>query len=351
MSVRTINGVVCLLACASLMDAPALACEVPGRQAGQTASGSGAQGASQSSAVAAVQNQTLSQAQNGMPAGPGAAFPTGQFRDTWHDAYSAAASPWPGYKSQTSEKSAMASGYYRFQQTVFGGSLQAGVFGGENWVNTTFKPASALSGNLSGTKQSNLSSVIGGYVLYAFGANYVMNTAATFHGRMAQKGWGFTQGSYGTSGFADTAVAGHVFELNAGATPFNVDLRGGILYSNASGGGFTNSNGEVFRPSSDNWTASVSATLYRDWALSSGVTVRPYVKAGLKEQISYSNKVTDTYHGATTTYNFHEDGALGDAEAGFDYTISSVTITGAVYAEAGADQTSLGGRLGAKIGF
>jgi hypothetical protein len=90
--------------------------------------------------------------------------------------------------------------------------------------------------------------------------------------------------------------------------------------------------------------------LFRDFELSTG-TFRPFVKASLKEQIAASNKVEDRLNGNATTYTFRETPTLAGAEAGFDYTMARVTISGAVHGEAGADQTSVGGRLGAKFAF
>ena len=317
----------------------------------------GAQGASQTGVVTDIQDQVLAQAgsREGTPAGAGAEFPTGRFKETWHDAYvSLQPSRWPTYKSQTAEELAMGSAFYRFPQSVFGGSVQAGVFGGENWVNTSYKPSSASSpGSLPGTKQYNDSYIAGGYVLYSFGSSYVMNTVATFDGRTDQKGSGLAAGSssYGTNGFEDTAVAGHVFNLAGAATPLKVDVRGGLLYSNAQGGSFSNAIGEVFRPGTEETAASLSAMLFRDMGLSGGETVRPYVKAGLREQLDYSNKVEDTFRGVTATYSFGQSSTLGSAEIGFDYAFSNVTVTGAVYGETAADQSSIGGRLGAKFAF
>ena len=336
---------------------PATGCET-GQQAGQTASAAGAQGASQTGVVTDIQDQVLAQAgsREGTPAGAGAEFPTGRFKETWHDAYvSLQPSRWPTYKSQTAEELAMGSAFYRFPQSVFGGSVQAGVFGGENWVNTSYKPSSSSSspGSLSATKQYNDSYIAGGYVLYSFGSSYVMNSVATFDGRTDQKGSGLAAGSssYGTNGFEDTAVAGHVFNLAGAATPLKVDVRGGLLYSNAEGGSFSNAIREVFRPSTEETAASLSAMLFRDMGLSGGETVRPYVKAGLREQLDYSNKVEDTFRGVTATYSFGQSNTLGSAETGFDYAFSNVTVTGAVYGETAADQSSIGGRLGAKFAF
>ncbi len=248
----------------------------------------------------------------------------------------------------------MGSAFYKLPQSVFGGSVQTGVFGGENWVNTSYKPSSSSSpGSLSGTRQYNDSYIAGGYVLYSFGSSYVMNTVATFEGLTGQTGAGFPGGSssYGTSGFAKTAVAGHVFNLDGTATSLKLDVRGGVLYSNAQGGSFSNEIGEVLRPGTEETDASLSAMLFRDLGLSGGEIVRPYFKAGLKEQLASSNQVEDRFEGKLTTYSFGQSGTLGSAEIGFDYSFSNVTVTGAVYGETAADQSSLGGRLGAKFAF
>jgi hypothetical protein len=334
---------------------PARGCEVPGQQAGQTASAAGAQGSSQSGVLKDFQDQVLSQSgsQDGTPPGGGTSFPTGRLGETWHAPYvSSRPSRWPAYKSQTVEESAMGSAFYRIPQSVFGGNLQTGAFGGENWVNTSYTPSSS-SGRSSGVKQYNSSYVAGGYVLYSFGGSYVMDSVAVFEGSTDQKGAGFAGGSssYGTHGYANTAVAGHVFNLDRTGMPLKVDVRGGLLYSNAQGGSFSNSIEEVFRPSTEETAASFSAMLFRDVGLSGGATVRPYVKAGLKEQLAYSNKVEDSFGGALTTYSFSQSSTFGNAEIGFDYNFSNVTVTGAVYGETAADQSTLGGRLGAKFAF
>jgi hypothetical protein len=356
MRARAVQGIVCLALCASVCcgrSLPAAACSEPGEQAGQTASGTGTQQETQQGAVTAVQNQALSQSmsQGGTPSGPGAGFPTGHSKYNWHDAYvSNQPTGWADYKSQSSEQSAIGSIYYKLPRSILGANIQAGVFGGENWASTVYTPATANAGRLSSTKQANLSDVEGGYVLVNFGPYYLMNTVAAFQGKMDQKGPGLATGSYGTSGFADTVVAGHVFELPEAMAPYRLDVRGGVLYSNASGGGFTNTHGEFFRPSSEEWTASLSVMLFRDFELSSG-TLRPYVKAGLKEHLSYTDKVEDTYHGRTIVYRYGESPTLGDVETGLDYSVSSFTFTGAVYGEAASDQVGVGGRLGAKIAF
>ncbi len=247
----------------------------------------------------------------------------------------------------------MGSVSYKFPQSVAGGSVQTGAFGGENWVSISYKASSSSPGKFSGTRQSNNSYVAGGYVLYSFGASYAMNTVAIFDGQTGQRGTAFAGGSssYGTHGFANTSVAGHVFNLDGTATPLKVDVRGGLLYSDAQGGSFSDAIGEVLRPSTEEWTASLSAMLFRDLTLSGGDTVRPYVKAGLKEQLAYSNTVEDSFRGKLTTYSFSQAGTFGGAEIGLDYSFSNVTVTGAVYGETAADQSSLGGRLGAKFAF
>ncbi len=180
-----------------------------------------------------------------------------------------------------------------------------------------------------------------------------MNTVAIFDGVTDQKGNAFAGGSssYGTQGFSNTAVAGHVFSLDGTAAPLKVDVRGGVLYSNAQGDSFSNTAGEVLRPGTEEWTASLSAMLFRDLALSGGETLRPYFKAGLKEQLAYSNTVQESFRGELITYSFGQSGTLAGAEIGFDYTFSNVTVTGAVYGEAASDQSSLGGPLGAKLAF
>ena len=150
---------------------------------------------------------------------------------------------------------------------------------------------------------------------------------------------------------ADTAVAGHVFALSEAANPLKADVRAGLLYSDARGGSFSNAIGEGLRASEQETAASLSAMLFRDIGLSGGETVRPYVKAGVKEQLAYSNKVEDSLNGKLTTYSFGQSGTFGAAEIGFDYAFSNVTVTGAVYGETAADQSSLGGRLGAKFAF
>jgi hypothetical protein len=334
---------------------PAIGCEVA-HEVPQAAPAIGAQGANQTGVVADFQDQTLSQAvsQEGTPPGAGAGFPTSRFRETWHDAYvPLQPSHRPAYESQTAEESAMGSAFYKFPQSVLGGSIQTGAFGGESWVSASYKPSSSSPGRLPGTKQFNNSYIAGGYVLYGFGNSYAMNTVAIFEGTTDQKGTGFSGGStsFGTHGFANTAVAGHVFDLAGVSTPLKVDVRGGLLYSNARGDSFSNAIEEVFRPSTEEWTASLSAMLFRDLALSGGETVRPYFKAGLREQLAYSNKVEESFRGALATYSFGQSGTLGGAEIGFDYTFSNVTVTGAVYGEMATDQSSLGGRLGAKFAF
>ncbi len=331
--------------------APAKACD-PLPQVTRPPDSIGPLGTGQKGVVADFQDRVLSGSvsQAGPPAGAATGFPTGRLGQTWHAPYvSLQPTPWPGYESHSAEGSVLASGSYNFPLPVSGGSLQAGVFGGESWVRTTYNPVAAAPG----AKASNSSFLAGGYILYGSGGYYVMNTVSVFEGATGLRGDAFAAGSssYGTHGFVDTVVAGRVFGLNGMAWPLNLDVRGGLLYSGAHGDAYADGAGRVYRQGAEEWTASLSATLFRNLPLSSGETVRPYVKAGLKEQLSYSNKVEETFQGVSTTYRFGQSPTLGGAEIGFDYIRADVTISAAVYGEAASDQSAVGGRLGAKITF
>jgi hypothetical protein len=361
MRARAVQLVSCALlgvlpVCAAVV--PARGCEDPPpvvQPVARPAVDTGILGAGQRGVVTGFQDQVLSRSasREAAPGGAGAGFPTGRLGESWHGAYiDLQPSPWPGYKSQTSEASALASGYYNVPQSVFGGSVQAGVFGGESWVRASFRPASPSLATAAATKASNSSSLFGGYVLYSSGRDYAMNTVSVFEGTTAQTGAPFAGSSaYGTHGFVDTAVAGHVFDVSGAARSLKLDVRGGLLYSAAHGDPFSDNAGQRFRSSTGEWTASVSATLFRDIAIWGDETLRPYVKAGLKEQLGYSNKVEVSYQGAVDTYRFGQSPTLGNAEIGFDYIRSNVTVTGAVYGEMASGQSSLGGRLWAKFAF
>ncbi len=334
---------------------PATGCEaVPG--VAQPPDSIGSLGPSQKGVVKDFQDQVLSRSvpQEGAPPIASAGFPTGRLGETWHAPYvSLQPTPWPSYKSQSTEELVLASGSYNFPRRVFGGSLQAGAFGGESWVRTAYKPAFSSSATLPGVKASNNSNLAGGYILYGFGSNYAMDTVSVFEGTTGLTGEAFPAGSssYGTHGFVNTAVAGHVFDLNGMVRSLKMDLRGGLLYSDAYGDPFADGAGRLYRQGTEEWTASFFATVFRDFALTSGETVRPYVKAGLKEQLSYSNKVEESFQGVSTTYRFGQSPTLGGAEIGFDYIRAGVTVSGAVYGEVASDQSSLGGPLGAKLAF
>lgn len=336
--------------------APATGCETAPRPRPKPPVSIATLGASQSGVVTDVQDQVLarSASQEAEPAGAGAAAPSGRLGETWHSAYiDLQPGPWPGYKSQTAEASVIGSGYYTFPQSVLGGSVQAGAFGGEDWVSTTYKVSSLSSGAMLGVKTYNHSSVAGGYVLYSLGRNYAMSTVSVFEGTTGQTGAAFagSSSSYGTRAFTGTTVAGHIFDLDGMARPLKLDVRGGLLYSNANGGQFSDSVGQLFRPSLQEWTGALSATLFEDFALSSSAALRPYLKATVKEQLSYSNKLDDYFQGVWTAYRFGQNPTLGSAEIGLDYKRPGVTVTGAVYGEGATDQGSLGGRLGAKFAF
>ena len=333
--------------------APATGCETP--PAPKPPVSIAAAGASQSGAVADVQDQLLgrSATQEEAPAGAGAAAP-GRLGEAWHAAYiDLQPGPWPGYKSQTFEQSALASGYYHLPQSVLGGSVQAGAFGGEDWVRTTYKVPSASSAAMLGIKASNDSYIAGGYVLYSLGRSYAINTVSVFDGTTGQTGAAFTgsSSSYTTQSVTDTAAAGHVFDLHGMAWPLKLDIRGGLLYSNAYGGQFSDRYGQLFRSSLEEWTGALSATLFEDLPLSSSAALRPYLKAAVKEQFSYSNTLDESVHGVWTSYRFGQSPTLGSAEIGFDYMRTGVTVTGAVYGEGASDQGAVGGRLGAKFSF
>jgi hypothetical protein len=330
---------------------PAKACDtLP--QVVQPPDSIGPLGISQKGVLSDFQDQVLSRSvsQAVVPAGAATGFPTGRLGQTWHAPYvSLQPTPWPSYESRSAEGSVLASGSYNFPRRISGGSLQAGIFGGESWVRTTYNPASTVPG----AKASNNSYLAGGYVLYGSGSNYVMNTVSIFEGTTGLTGEVFTAGSssYGTHGFVDTVVAGHVFSLNGMFRPLNLDVRGGLLYSDAQGDAYADGAGRIYRQGTEEWTASLSATLFRDFAIWGGDTVRPYVKTGLKEQLSYLNKVEETFQGVSTSYRFGQSPTLGGAEIGFDYIRAGVTVSGAVFGEVASDQRALGGRLGAKIAF
>ncbi len=336
--------------------APANGCEVPPPEAPQPPVSIGAVHASQDGVITGLQDQVLSRSisQEDEPAGAGAEFPSGRLGEAWHGAYiNLQPSHWPSYNSQTAEESFLGSGFYKLPQSVFGGGMQVGAFGGEDLLRTSYRLSSPSPGTLLGTNASSHSYIFGGYILYNFNKYYLMNTISIFDGTIEQTGSAFANGSssFGAHGFVNTAVAGHVFDLNGTARSLQMDVRGGLLYSNAYGDPFSDRDGQIFHSSTDEWTASLSLTLFRDLALPGDETVRPYVKAGLKEQLGYSNRLEESVEGADATYRFGQSGTLGSAEIGLDYVRSNVTFTGGLYGEAATDRSSLGGRLGAKLAF
>jgi hypothetical protein len=323
------------------------------QQSAQTAAAIGAQGASQTGAVTDYQDQVLSRLlSQGAPGDAGFEFPTGRLRETRHDSYrSLLPNHGPTYQSDTVEESLIGSAFFKFPGSVHGGNIQTGAFVGENWIGTSYKSPGPSYPMLPGTRSLNSSYLAGAYVLYSSGSSYAMNTVTIFEGTTQQWGGGLVPGSssYDTHGVVSSTVSGHVFDLDKSRTPLRLDVRGGILYSNVRGDWFSDPSGQLLHPSTQQWIASLSAMVFQEWALSRSETLRPYIKAGLREQLSYVNKEDENLLGALDTYRFSQSGTLGTAEIGFDYAFSNVTITGALYGEKAVDQATIGGRLGAKF--
>ncbi len=327
------------------------------QQSALTGAATGAQGASQTGAVTDFQDQLLYRLISPGPDGNspvfGFEFPTARLRETWHDSYPSPQDG-PTYKSFTKEESLIGSAYFKVPYNVLGGTVQFGTFLGVDELNSSYKRSSGPGAYdiVPGTRTFNHSYLAGGYALYSSGSNYALNTVTIFEGRTDEKGGVDTPGTshYNTHGFVNSTVAGHVFNLEGMSEPLKLDIRAGLLYSNAHGDAFADPAEQILRPSTQEWTGSLSAMLFEEWVRSGGETLRPYVRVGVKQQFAYSDQEDLNWGaGIVNTYHFGQSGTLGFGEAGFDYAFSNVTLTGALYGEKSADQATIGGRLGAKF--
>ncbi len=265
---------------------------------------------------------------------PPAAFPAG-LGETWHDGYK---SLLPNHEEtsafRTEEAAAFGSAFYKLPQPFLYGQLQLGVFAGYDSLHVTYSSTAA--------KSYNESFLFGGYGLYTSGSNYIMGTAAGAEGQTHDGG----PGTYGTHGVFASLVGGHVYQLD-GAAPLKLDVRGGVSYMDASGDNFTDPAGQVSSTSANGTSGSLSATLFFEKSSTGGALFRPYIKGEVREQFSYNNTIECKT--LASTFEFGQADTTGVFEAGLDYVLPNVTFNASVYGEAASDQTTIGGKIGAKF--
>jgi hypothetical protein len=263
-------------------------------------------------------------------------FPTGRLRETWDGGLRVDG----GGKTNAftiGEASVFGSTFIAVPGEVLGGNLRL----------TTFFGNSEFAVNFGSEGKGQIDAdFLGGSAYWSSGANYAMLTLV---GVIAEAKLSSAADSYNIYGGAVNVTGGHVFELGTTApisgTPVKLDARAGLTYSSLSGSSFTDINSVQNSSGLNGWSATGSITLYTDIQEAAGQLLRPYVKAEIRQQLSYDNLVDSSFFGRI---NFLQDSTLGVGEIGFDYKMQSVTFNGSVYGDGAGDRATVGAKFGAR---
>jgi hypothetical protein len=295
---------------------------------------------------------------SGGPVGFGAA-PTGRLRSSRHDALEIPFASTENFAWTTQEGSAFATGVYSVPGIVLGGQLKLSVFGGHNWLYLEMRNG---GGNTLSTdvgqqgKARNESALIGGTALWSSKNTYAMATVVGMWGQTTLSDAIDFCGAtcvlrlynFDTTGFMGSLTAGHVFALSRSPTGPMLDLRGVASYMQSLGDTFINFEGGTQTWTFSTWTLTGSATLFANVPVQNSALLRPYVQGYVRQEVGYRNKLQVVSLTGTIENILHDQAhTYGGVDAGLTYALGKMTLGAAIYYEGSADESTLGGRLGA----
>lgn len=360
--------------------------EVRAQQSTVTGDISGATGAAQARAVFDIENAVLDRQTAGRKggAGPGGsnekggqqggaavipgAFPTGRLRYSEHDGYDGTKSGHaPPASFDLTETSLFASVFANVPGSVFGGKMQVGAFAGVTDLDMKVGPRRHRPNEPSNGEAENTSLMSGIYVVQAWQWTYAMLTAAGAWGEtsIAETRRNLSKPSkYDTYGFTSSAVVGQYMPLGKtalmGKYPLFADFRGGLSYTHNEGDRFriyskAGALNQILKPSVTAVGGQFSTSLFTVIGHAGGAFTRPYVKANLRHDFYYDQKLDNVAFVAaarpTKLFSYEKADTTIGAEIGFDHKAGQFKFSGSTYFDYSADEAAIGARLGATYQF
>ena len=346
-------------------------------QSGIGRAANAATGQSLRDAVEQVQRDLADQQAQGTKAGSGEgssgalggfnAFPSGRLRSSHHDELREPPGSPNNYAWTTREASAFVTGVYSIPGTVLGGQMKVGILGGENWLSLKLRNSATDTldtANGQFGKASNESSLFGANVLWSKGSSYALATIVGFWGEThltdaidfcgtPGPGTQCTARRYNfdTGGYVASLTGGHVFALSGRPDGLMLDIRGVATYTDHTGAGFLNFQGDFQKYWFSVGTLTGSATLFMNLPMSGSALLRPYVQGYVRQEIGYNNKLYFDFLDPAEVPNAaarHWDQAhtYGGVDLGVSYVKGNMTLGSSIYFDASSDEHTFGGRVG-----
>lgn len=276
-------------------------------------------------------------------------YATGQLAGVKHDGFSVSGGGFsgvtPGFDATDFSLAASleldAAQYFGFDD-VYG--LDVGVFGGYASTRVDMDPTSLFSEVGDG---ENRSGMFGSYALFRSGTTYGLVSATGFAGRtdITNDVLG-SSGDYGTFGYAFTATAGHVFQINEN---WRFDLRGGILGASFRGDEFTDSVGNDFGSSRISFGAiKFEPGLFARYVMENNRIFSPYLRTEFQQRFDYKN--TSSLDGVAFAFDDADFSASVSAGANYQFA-EKWTASGEVRGKFSEDSRTFGGKIGVKVRF
>ena len=276
-------------------------------------------------------------------------YATGQLAGVKHDGFSVSGGGFsgvtPGFDATDFSLAASleldAAQYFGFDD-VYG--LDVGVFGGYASTRVDMDPTSLFSEVGDG---ENRSGMFGSYALFRSGTTYGLVSATGFAGRtdITNDVLG-SSGDYGTFGYAFTATAGHVFQINEN---WRFDLRGGILGASFRGDEFTDSVGNDFGSSRISFGAiKFEPGLFARYVMENNRIFSPYLRTEFQQRFDYKN--TSSLDGIAFAFDDADFSASVSAGANYQFA-EKWTASGEVRGKFSEDSRTFGGKIGVKVRF
>jgi hypothetical protein len=126
-----------------------------------------------------------------------------------------------------------------------------------------------------------------------------------------------------------------------------LDLIASGSYTQNIGNTFANFEGDLQKWTFSTWTLTGSATLFSNIPLQNSALLRPYLQGYVRQEIDYRNKLAfNLIAGGSGIVLYDQAHTYGGVDLGLTYTLGNMTLGSAIYYDASADESTLGGRLG-----
>lgn len=284
-------------------------------------------------------------------------FASGQFGAVQHDGFSVSGDNLVGLGPSfdaTDFSAAIsfdfnAAKHFEFDQQY---GLNIGLYGGYASTNVDlagfdFVDGAILQSISDAGAGDNSSAMFGSYVLARKGVDYALVSTSTFVGQSdIYNGVVGTSGSYDTTGYAVTAVGGHIFMLGDTA---KFDLRGGLLGAWFTGDAYEDNDGNDYGESKISFGAvKFEPGIYADFPLASGAIFSPYARLDLQQRFGYRN--TAVIDGANLDFDDADFSVA--ASTGFNLRVTdTTTVSGEVRGKFSSASNTVAGKLGLKVAF